>query len=189
VLGTGGGAYTPGADVSRGQMASYISGLIETATGEGLPTGDGQTFDDMEGTTFDAEIDQLANAEVVQGDGTGSYNPRDHVNRDQMATFIANAIDYVDDGETNQSQPPNVGDDPAFDGVNANNAHVTNINRLEAQDIVSGTAENNYSPGNPVTRAPDGVVRDAGRRLPRRDRSLGPDHAREQPGVQRHPER
>jgi hypothetical protein len=153
VLGTGGGSYSPGNDVSRGQMASYISGLIETATGEELPAGDGETFDDIAGTTFETEIDQLANAEVVQGDGTGSYNPRDHVNRDQMATFIANAIDYVDDGETNESQPPNVGDDPAFDDVNANNAHVTNISRLEAQDIVAGTGQNNYSPRDQVTRA------------------------------------
>jgi hypothetical protein len=145
--------YRPLADVNRGQMATFITNLIETATGEELEEPPEDEFDDIDGATHQDEINKLAFNNVVLGTGDGQYDPADPVRRDAMATFVANAIDYAHNGVVDGERPPESGSDPAFGDVSAGNAHVENINRLAAQDIVTGTGEGNYSPTLAVFRA------------------------------------
>ncbi len=145
--------YRPLTNVNRGQMATFIANLIETATGEELDTPPEDEFEDIDGTTHQDGINKLAFNGLVLGTGEGQYDPADPVRRDAMATFVANAIDYAHNGAVDGQRPPQAGTDPAFGDVSADNTHVENINRLAAQDIVTGTGDGDYSPSVAVSRA------------------------------------
>jgi hypothetical protein len=80
------GSYKPGQVVTRGQMARFI------ALAEKLDlNGPGPQFCDTAGTTFEREIRAIAAAGIAQGAG-GCFNPNGIVNRGQMATFLAKAL-------------------------------------------------------------------------------------------------
>jgi hypothetical protein len=117
-------------------------------------------FDDITGTTFEAEIRCLAAAAVTNGVTARTYAPGLDVSREQMATFIANLIDAAADLAT--------GDDavralPAHDGTNrfsdvgASSVHLAAINRLARAGIVTGgpggAPADQFGPGIPVSRA------------------------------------
>jgi hypothetical protein len=59
----------------------------------------------------------------VLGYDADTYGPRDHVRRDQMASFIARAIDYVHNGEVDGSAPPQSEGANYFTDVFAANTH------------------------------------------------------------------
>jgi hypothetical protein len=145
--------YQPLAAINRGQMATFITNLIETATGQELEEPSEDEFEDIDGTTHQDEINKLAYNSLVLGTGDGQYDPAAPVRRDSMATFVANAIDYAHNGAVDGQRPTQAGTDPAFGDVSADNTHVENINRLAAQDIVTGTGDGDYSPSVAVSRA------------------------------------
>jgi len=148
--GTAPGVYSPRENVRRGQMATFIANMIETATGEELATG-AVPFTDTPGTTHAENINKLYTAGVVSGTTATTYSPNDWVRRDAMATFIRQAISYVHDGNArNASEPPAA--TLEFDDVSPNNTHANNIAALAGQNIVSGTAADTYSPGDNVLR-------------------------------------
>lgn len=144
------GEYSPGQPISRAQMATFIAKFVETAVGGSLPSGDDAFADDGESVHHEA-INKVANAGIVSGRGGDQYDPADPVDRAAMATFIARAIDVVDDGDAdNGSLPPS--SDQDFFGDDRNSVHHGNINRLAGQNIVSGTGAG-YEPTGDVSRA------------------------------------
>jgi hypothetical protein len=88
------GTYRPGATVTRDGMATFINGAVEFLTGEALAGPPGQ-FTDTAGNPHEDNINGLAAFGIVAGFGDGTYRPRDPVFRDQMASFIARAGDFV----------------------------------------------------------------------------------------------
>lgn len=106
----------------------------------------------------ESAIDCVAWYEVTQGTSLITYDPAGLVRRDQMATFIANVIDYVaertpaDDG---LPAAPSANQFPC--DVSPDNTHYANIQRLAAAGIVKGTgstaAGECFDPGGSVTRA------------------------------------
>jgi hypothetical protein len=94
VSGTGAGAYSPGATVTRGQMAKFIALAAAFLSGEQLPSG-GDRFGDDNGSPFEPYIDQIAEAGVTGGSDDGTYRAGATVNRDQMGSFLTRTLDLL----------------------------------------------------------------------------------------------
>jgi hypothetical protein len=87
------GAYRPLADVSRDQMAVYISRAVAGGD-EHVPPGPSEpTFGDVDTDhwAFDC-IEYAAENGIVQGHQDGSYRPSLTVDRGQMAVYVARSI-------------------------------------------------------------------------------------------------
>ncbi len=88
VRGTGERTYSPGAAVTRGQMATYLAGAYERRWGVELPQARDRFVDD-DGLTHERSIDQAAGLRVTSGVSETAYDPAASVRRDQMARFLA----------------------------------------------------------------------------------------------------
>ena len=99
-------------------------------------------------------IDCLWAYGVVQGrfiDGENVYQPGSDVTRQQMASFVASALDQVPD---RNYALPTVDDGPRFeDSASISSAHEHNVNRLHEAGIVSGYDDGTYRPDETITRA------------------------------------
>ncbi len=82
------GTYRPGGDVTRGQMAAFLTRALN------LPPGT-TTFPDTKGTTHEAAIAAVADAGIAGGFPDGTYRPGADVTRGQMATFLARALELM----------------------------------------------------------------------------------------------
>ena len=141
--GTSTSTYSPGDEVTRGQMATFLANVM-LATDHVRPSGLADYFTDDDGLSHERNINWLAAYGIVSGFGDGTYRPGDHVTRAQMATFLNNLLGVIT-GQRLTSGSDFFADD---DG----NAHEANINGLAAYGIVSGTSSSTYGPGGFVTR-------------------------------------
>lgn len=146
---SGGASYAPRQDVTRGQMASFIARFIEDYTGEDLPEGESDRFDDVPATGYvhGSNIQNLAEIGVVEGtnaSGGQSYAPNAAVTRAQMASFIRRSLSYVENGEVTPLSAPPAGVDafPDDDG----SVHEANINAIAGVRIVQGFDDGDYRP-------------------------------------------
>ena len=147
--------YGPDIEVTRGQMATFVANVIDTAgrldTGdniEALPPYDGSpSFSDIDGDTHEANISRLADADIVQGgprDDQGralpndQYGPGFEVDRAQMATFINAALNYMT-GEPGATDQDYYTDDTG-------NTHERNINGITSLGIARGQDDDTYNP-------------------------------------------
>jgi len=131
--GCGGGHYCPAMSVSRQQMASFL------ARARNLPASPTDYFTDDTGSVHEADINRVAHAGITLGCGGSFYCPSLAVTRDQMASFLARALNLPDsptDYFTDDTGSP----------------HETDINRLAQAGITNGCAPGSYCPGSPVTR-------------------------------------
>jgi uncharacterized protein len=93
--------YAPLLNVSRAQMASFISrALTYIEEGHGQPeTVPPRTrtdhFPDDDGSAHEDNINALAEADIVKGYSDGTYRWRQSVKRDQMASFVIRAYEYA----------------------------------------------------------------------------------------------
>src|SRR5207253_2023501 len=87
---------------------------------------------------------QMAALGVVTGKGARAYDPAAPVTRDQMATFLVNAFQFVS-GSTLTAGADRFTDDTG-------NTHETNINKAANGGLVNGTTATTYSPTNTVRR-------------------------------------
>lgn len=142
--GTSATTFSPGANTTRGQMASFLVNFIETATGEELDAPASSPFTDISGNIHAANINKLVEAGVTSGVTPTLFNPGGLVTRAQMASFTANALVAI--GVTLDFDA-----DDAFTDTNGN-VHEANINALADAGVVSGTGGGLFSPGAPVTR-------------------------------------
>jgi len=81
--------FCPNDNISRGQMAAFLSRAFKYTD-----VGAGDFFTDDDGSTFETEIDLIRFKGITLGcDGSGTlYCPDDPVRRDQMASFLARAL-------------------------------------------------------------------------------------------------
>jgi subtilisin family serine protease len=96
-------------------------------------------FSDIIGSPFENDISWLAVSGVTGGCGSDHYCPEAPVTREQMASFLARALDLpatAEDFFTDDGGSPHQGD----------------INRLAAAGITGGCAEDRFCPGASVTR-------------------------------------
>jgi hypothetical protein len=91
VAGTSATTFSPAANVSRAQMASFIAQALAFIRGGALPEGS-DAFTDDETSVHEANINRLANADIVDGTSATTYNPDGLVSRAQMASFVVQAM-------------------------------------------------------------------------------------------------
>jgi hypothetical protein len=96
------GTYGPGEDVTRGQMAAFLTRLIDhahnhTLDGSQPPGPESTAFADAQGTTFASQIEQLREAGIFLGDRDGNAKPGEPVTRGQMASFVTRTAAYLEE--------------------------------------------------------------------------------------------
>ena len=133
--------YAPAASVSRQQMATFIARLVDRSD-RPLPAGT-PAFGDVSGVHAD-NIDRLAAAGIVQGTGPGRFDPTSPVRRDQMASFLVRAYEYIVEEEVAPAQAP-------FTDI-AGNVHETNIRKVTELGFTTGLTATTYAPFNDVRR-------------------------------------
>ena len=131
--GCGGGAFCPTAPVSREQMASFLRRAL------GLPAAGTDYFWDDAGSAHQDDINRVAQAGIANGCGGGAFCPASLVTREQMASFLARALNL-----------PPAGADYFWDDNGS--MHEDAINRLAAAGITTGCAGGQYCPSASVTR-------------------------------------
>ncbi|MEX0659018.1 MAG: hypothetical protein WD080_07790 [Egibacteraceae bacterium] len=140
--GTAPTTFSPGAPVRRDQMASFIGRLVEAA-GATIAVTD-RPFTDTAGNVHAARIDQLAQVGIVLGVRPGEYQPHGLVTRDQMASFLVRAYEFLDEQEL--AAPAH-----AFTDV-AGNAHETAIAKAAGAEFAVGVEPSAYAPRRTVRR-------------------------------------
>lgn len=141
--GTGRCSFSPGASVTRGQMATF---LWRNAGGP-EPTGT-HNFDDVTPDRYyNTAVTWLVESGITKGTKLGKFSPNDQVSRGQMATFLWR---YA--GEPAATRPHN------FDDVTPDRYYDTPVAWLAGQFFISGTGPGTYSPNRSITRNETAVL-------------------------------
>jgi S-layer homology domain len=133
--------YCPNNFVTRGQMAAFLVRALN------LPAATQDWFDDDDGTTFENDINRLAEAGITKGCNPPTndrYCPDNRVTRGQMAAFLVRAFGYTDNG----------GGD-LFDDDDGS-VFENDIDKLGTAGVTKGCnppSNTMYCPNNNVTRA------------------------------------
>ena len=125
--------FCPTGNVTREQMASFLVRAL------GLPATTRDFFTDDNASAHEGDINRLAAARITGGCTASRFCPRSLVTREQMASFLARAL-----------QLPAATRD-YFSDDNAS-IHESNINRLAASNITGGCATGRYCPSASVKR-------------------------------------
>ena len=117
-------------------------------------------FTDVPGNNIhEFAIDCVAWYQVTSGKTATTFDPGGSVQRDQMATFIAQMIDYVADRTASPDDGlPDAGSSNPFPcDLSTTNLHYANIQRLAAAEVVQGSGSSSagacFEPGETVSRA------------------------------------
>ncbi len=150
--------YDPASEVLRQQMALFLwnfldgAGIAPTDTSDhgftDLPPDDGGP-----GTLMRNAINSLANAGIVKGKDSQHFGSGDPVRRDQMATFLTKAQNYLA-AARGASSLKFASSTDYFSDDNAD-VHQDNINAIAAAGITSGKKTSDgyvYDPATPVRR-------------------------------------
>lgn len=130
--------------VTRGQLASFVMNILDRVDGFTRPGNAFDQFPDDEGSVHEQNINDAAALGIIRGYPDGTYRPGAPVTRAQMATFLVNTLE-----EAGVAVPGTTRDEFTDD---EQSVHESNINRLEALDIVDGEAPGIYNPERSVTR-------------------------------------
>ncbi|MEX1178971.1 MAG: S-layer homology domain-containing protein [Nitriliruptor sp.] len=136
------GSYGPARNVTRGQMATFITAAI-LGTGTPLPAP-GSQLSDASGT-HGRPAERLAAAGIVSGYSDGTYRPGAPVTRGQMAAFLVRALEHV------TGTAPEAGETTFPDAEGTE--HEDAIHRAAGAGLTGGDTSGMYRPGDEVTRA------------------------------------
>jgi hypothetical protein len=132
-------ALTPGSLnhvlVANPDLASAL--LFKAFFADFLDVGQAHIFHDF--------VEVLVRAQVTAGCGGGSFCPDSTVTREQMAVFLLRSKDGPD-------YTPPACTVPVFDDVPCSSPFAIWINELVVRGVTAGCGNNNYCPGDPVTR-------------------------------------
>lgn len=130
----------------RGRRVTVGAGVAVAALIAALATGPpavavgiSGAFTDDDGSVHEADINGIAAAGITTGCGPGLYCPALSVTREQMATFLARALDL---------SPVTVG---PFGDIGGS-SHAGNINAIAAAGITAGCTPSAFCPTQSVTR-------------------------------------
>ena len=150
VSGQAGNVFNASGNMTRGQMATALVNFVATAKNvdvSALPTGT-NTFEDVAGTTHEANIARAFAMGIIQGRSATVFDPGSRITRGAAATMIANAHVSADalgmdlSGVTPATNFTDLGD----------SVHAGNINVLAAAGVITGTSATTFSPNRAVTR-------------------------------------
>jgi DNA-binding beta-propeller fold protein YncE len=138
VRGTSATRFSPGASLTRGQLASLVVGSLQELGVDLPPLAGAPTFSDV-GRTHGDNIRRLAAAGVVSGRSDGSFAPDVPVSRGQLASVLVGALEYV---RTSAVVPAERG---RFSDVSGG-AHAANIDAAAGEGLLSGRADGRFLP-------------------------------------------
>lgn len=133
--------------ITRFQFAELVVNLVETITGAEITPADVGTFSD---TTSEAVLKASA-AGIVNGMGDGLFMPNTTTNREQIATMLSRAIDYIAT-QSDVDLAPLSGDLADFtDAGEVSDWAVDAVALLAANGIMKGTSDTTLAPQNSAT--------------------------------------
>jgi hypothetical protein len=135
--------FTPGGQVTRGQIASLLA-RTTAAAGVVLPPSPPNAFDDDNGGAHELAINQMAALGIVQGRGGRTYSPDEPASRAQMATYLVRAYEH----RTGRALP--LGSDWFTDDDGS--AHETSIGKAARAGFTGGTTPTTFGPSLPTAR-------------------------------------
>lgn len=142
---TGAPAYRD--TITREQFAELIVQNVETALDRDLPTAPAGTFTD----TTNPAILKAAQAGIVTGVAEDRFAPTTATNREQIATMIARAVDFLEQ-DAQVDMTPNAGSLAGFaDAGQVSDWAAEGVSTLAANNIMGGTSPTTLSPKNPCT--------------------------------------
>jgi hypothetical protein len=139
--------FAPGETLTREQMASFVARALDQVPADSysLPEDPGTPlFDDSDiiSDPHVAAVHRLSEAGIVSGLEDGTFAPGDPLNRAQMATFIAGAIEAVSGEEIERSA--------VFDDISG--THTATIEKLATLGVTAGVGGGSYAPADDITR-------------------------------------
>jgi hypothetical protein len=132
--------FCPNDPVTRGQMAAFLRRHL------GLPAASQDHFGDDNGSTFEADINRLAEAGITRGCNpprNDRFCPDDPLTREQMAALLVRAFDLDESAHG------------GFNDVPSSNMFANDIIKLATAGITRGCnppANTDYCPKDGVTR-------------------------------------
>jgi hypothetical protein len=139
--------YAPNAEVTRQQMATFVAGTLEQILDRFhvLPPPTEPSFADGDAISAPhrGNVGRLQEAGIVSGYADGTFRPAQVVDRAQVASFVARAIEDVTGAPLPRSE--------GFDDIGP--PHATNIEKLATIGVVQGRADGSYAPQASTTRA------------------------------------
>jgi hypothetical protein len=140
------GTYRPTRTVTRGQVATFLAGLVRTS--RDLPVPATGRFRDLAGDVHRDNVEALAAIGIVDGYGQGAartYRPADRVTREQFASLLVRTYEYLAEGRVRPAGA-------TFRDVQGS-VHERNV-RIAAQvGFVQGRPSGRFEPRDGVTRA------------------------------------
>jgi hypothetical protein len=137
--------YCPGDNVTREQMAVFITRALNQVPADGY-CGTTNPFSDVGFGRWSCKyIRRLAELGISSGYGDGRFGPEDSVTREQMAVFLTRALDMVP--EEGYCRVTNPFTDVAYDRWSCKN-----IKRLAELGITTGYGDGRFGPDAYVTR-------------------------------------
>lgn len=133
--------------ITRFQFAELITNMVELVTGKEIAPAAVDSFIDC------TEISVLkANAAgIVLGVGNNVFDPDSTTNREQIATMVARAIEFIE-AETGKNYTPKVPDIDRFsDRRDISNWAAYGVGLLAANDIMKGVSSTVAGPKMPCT--------------------------------------
>jgi hypothetical protein len=125
--GCGPARYCPSAIVEREQAATFLARFLD------LPASPVDYFSDDEDSAYEADINRIAHAGITNGCGSGRYCPESPLTREQLASFLARALDL----------PPTSTD---YFTDDEDSGHEDAINRIAQARITNGCGSGRYCP-------------------------------------------
>ena len=89
-----GNCFNPNGPVKRDQMATFLKNA-SSVVGEAIPAATVDFFTDDGASSHEDNINAVAGAGIAGGSTATTYNPRGDVRRDQMAAFLARALERM----------------------------------------------------------------------------------------------
>ena len=145
--GTSATSYSPLDTVTRQQMASFLARLYEVVTGSPAPVVS-VPFEDMitASASHRDDIARIYGLGVTTGTSATTYSPLNAVTREEMASFLARLYEAV------TLVPAPLLRVPFEDISEVSSSHRSDISRIYALGVTSGTSATTYSPLDTVTR-------------------------------------
>lgn len=143
------GRFEPATEMTRGQVATVLAGLLELS-GHDLPPTPPDAFSDDDGDVHEAHINQLAALGVISGTPDGRYLPGERIARDQLASLVHRTY-AVAAGAPLTARFDTFTDDEAT-------VHEGNVNALAGNGIVTGTMPQTFEPHADVSRGAAATV-------------------------------